>query len=94
MAERITGKVKWFSDQKGFDFMTPDDGSENLFVHQSSIQFEGFCSLAEGETIEFKIKILSYSRGGYKGAATVAVGEEGTKEEEEAAVAKAEAAIT
>ncbi|XP_030461939.2 uncharacterized protein LOC115681969 [Syzygium oleosum] len=61
MAERIIGKVKWFSDQKGFDFITPDDGSKDLFVHQSSIQSRGFRSLAEGETVEFQIKCDSLS---------------------------------
>ncbi|XP_056159111.1 uncharacterized protein LOC115681972 [Syzygium oleosum] len=61
MAERITGKVMLFSDQKGFGFITPDDGSKDLFVHQSSIQSGGFRSLAEGETVEFQIKCDSLS---------------------------------
>ncbi|CAM8934931.1 unnamed protein product [Rhodiola kirilowii] len=55
MRERLTGTVKWFNDTKGFGFITPDDGSEDLFVHQSSIQTDGFRSLGEGESVEYEV---------------------------------------
>ncbi|KAF3792696.1 Glycine-rich protein 2 [Nymphaea thermarum] len=55
-AKRATGTVKWFSMQKGFGFITPDDGSEDLFVHQTSIRSEGFRSLLEGEPVEYEVE--------------------------------------
>ncbi|KAJ6405273.1 hypothetical protein OIU84_013277 [Salix udensis] len=57
MAEtkRSTGTVKWFSAQKGFGFIAPDDGGEDLFVHQTSIQSDGFRTLTDGQPVEFAV---------------------------------------
>ena len=49
----MKGKVKWFNDQKGYGFITPEDGSKDLFVHHSSIIADGFKSLAENQLVEF-----------------------------------------
>jgi cold shock protein len=49
-----TGTVKWFSDEKGFGFITPDDGARDLFVHHTSIQVDGYRSLAEGSKVSYE----------------------------------------
>ncbi|MDA0941889.1 MAG: cold-shock protein [Methylophilaceae bacterium] len=49
------GTVKWFNDAKGFGFITPDDGSEDLFAHFSSITGDGYKSLKEGQRVTFEV---------------------------------------
>lgn len=49
-----SGKVKWFSDQKGYGFITPDEGGKDLFVHHTEIQSEGFRTLKEGQAVEYE----------------------------------------
>ncbi|MBI3088552.1 MAG: cold-shock protein [Candidatus Omnitrophica bacterium] len=49
------GTVKWFNDQKGYGFITPEDGSKDVFVHYSAVQGDGFKSLRDGQLVEFEV---------------------------------------
>ena len=51
-----TGKVKWFNPTKGYGFIKPDDGGEDLFVHHSSIQGDGYKSLKEAQSVTFEVE--------------------------------------
>jgi len=52
----ITGTVKWFNESKGFGFISPADGGEDVFVHFSAIQGDGFRTLAEGQAVSFDVE--------------------------------------
>ena len=50
-----TGTVKWFSSEKGFGFITPDDGGTDMFVHHSEVQVSGYASLDEGQKVQYEV---------------------------------------
>ena len=50
-----TGTVKWFNSSKGYGFITPDDGGNDLFIHHSEIKTEGYASLDEGQKVTFEV---------------------------------------
>lgn len=56
MSNKIIGTVKWFNEDKGFGFITPADGSKDVFVHFSAIQSDNFRTLAEGQKVEFSVE--------------------------------------
>ena len=60
--QKSAGTVKWFNVTKGYGFITPESGGEDLFVHQSAIQCDGFRSLREGEAVEFLVEMSDDGR--------------------------------
>lgn len=60
---KLTGKVKFFDAKKGFGFIVPDNGGEDIFVHQSVIHAQGFRSLAEGESVEYEVQVDTQKAG-------------------------------
>lgn len=56
MSNMIKGQVKWFNEAKGFGFITPADGSKDVFVHFSAIRDQGFKTTAEGQNVQFSIE--------------------------------------
>ncbi len=54
MSERVTGTVKWFNAEKGYGFITPENGAKDLFVHFSAIQADGYKTLTEGQKVEYE----------------------------------------
>jgi CspA family cold shock protein len=56
MSDRQTGTVKWFNGSKGYGFIAPDGGGEDVFVHYSAIQSTGFRNLDEGDRVEFSVE--------------------------------------
>ena len=50
-----TGKVKWFDDKKGYGFIMPEDGGEDIFVHFSAVEGEGYKTLREGQAVQFEV---------------------------------------
>lgn len=52
----MRGKVKWFNNQKGFGFITPEDGGKDVFVHHTSIKMEGYKTLAEKQDVEYDLE--------------------------------------
>ena len=54
-----SGTCKWFNSSKGYGFVAPDDGGEDVFVHQSVIKADGYRTLNEGEQVEFEVSFLS-----------------------------------
>lgn len=52
-----TGTVKWFNETRGFGFISPEDGSKDVFVHYTSIQKDGFKTLNEGQTVEYEARV-------------------------------------
>ena len=58
-----TGTVKWFSDEKGFGFITPEDGSGELFVHQTAIKGDGFRTLSEGAKVSYEAEAGEGDKG-------------------------------
>jgi CspA family cold shock protein len=58
MSERMRGSVKWFSNQRGYGFIAPEQGGSDIFVHFSNVQMSGYKTLREGQKVEFEVGTL------------------------------------
>ena len=67
-----TGIVKWFNAEKGYGFITPDEGGKDLFVHHSEIKTQGYASLDEGQKVDYE---LAEGRNGKMAAQTISISE-------------------
>jgi len=85
-----TGQVKWFNNAKGFGFILPDDGGDDLFAHYSSISMEGYKTLKAGQSVSFDV--IEGPKGLH--AANIVPSEEANKEASKAEAAAGEAADT
>jgi cold shock protein len=52
----VTGVVKWFNNAKGYGFVTPDEGEQDIFVHFSAIEMDGYRTLKEGQRVQFEVE--------------------------------------
>ena len=80
----MSGTVKWFNAEKGYGFITPDDGSEDVFVHFSAIVAEGYKKLLEGQKVTFETEPDPRGAKGVRATNVVAIGEDEASETEEA----------
>tara|TARA_Y100001935_G_scaffold202779_1_gene171335 strand:+ start:1638 stop:1850 length:213 start_codon:yes stop_codon:yes gene_type:complete len=52
----VKGKVKWFNNAKGYGFVTPDEGEQDIFIHFSAIEMDGYRTLKEGQRVQFEVE--------------------------------------
>lgn len=74
MSDRQTGIVKWFQNTKGFGFIGPDGGGDDVFVHFSAIDMDGYKTLSEGDRVEYDVEPSDRKQGSFQAKNVVKVG--------------------